>query len=52
MPTAALLRWLRVSSLTLYRLVTWTVLVAGLTFSALVLGLRYWVLPDIEKETP
>jgi uncharacterized protein (TIGR02099 family) len=33
----------------LYRLVTWTVLVAGLTFSALVLGLRYWVLPDIDQ---
>ncbi|HEX6003678.1 MAG TPA: YhdP family protein [Burkholderiales bacterium] len=49
MPTAVLFRWLRSSSLTLYRLVTWIVLAAGLTFSGLVLGLRYWVLPNIDQ---
>ena len=49
MPAAAFPRWLRVSTLTLYRLVTWTILVAGFGFSAVVLGLRYWVLPNIDQ---
>lgn len=41
------LRWARASSLWVYRVLTWTVLAAGLIFGAAVLGLRYWVLPNI-----
>jgi uncharacterized protein (TIGR02099 family) len=43
------LRWLGISSLWAYRVLTWVVLVAGLSFAAVVLGLRYWVLPNIEN---
>lgn len=49
MPITALKRWLRISTLTLYRLVTWTILAAGLAFCAVVLGLRYWVLPNVDQ---
>jgi uncharacterized protein (TIGR02099 family) len=40
--------WLRVSTLWVYRAVTWTILAAGFTFAAVVLSLRYWVLPNVE----
>jgi uncharacterized protein (TIGR02099 family) len=43
------LRWLRVSSLWAYRILTALVLAIGLTFAGLVLGLRYWVLPKVES---
>lgn len=43
------LRWVGISSLWAYRVLTWIVLVAGLSFAAAVLGLRYWVLPNIES---
>ncbi|MBI4203716.1 MAG: TIGR02099 family protein [Betaproteobacteria bacterium] len=49
MPFPAFSKWLRISSLSLYRLVTWTVLVAGLAFAAIVLSLRYWILPSIDQ---
>ena len=42
------LRWLGISSLWAYRMVTWSVLAAGFAFAATVIGLRYWVLPNIE----
>jgi len=32
-----------------YRVLTWFVLIAGLLFAFLVLGLRYYVLPDIDR---
>jgi uncharacterized protein (TIGR02099 family) len=48
-PVPAFPRWLRISSLSLYRLVTWTVLVAGIAFAVLVLSLRYWILPNIDQ---
>lgn len=37
------------SSLWVYRVLTWSVLAAGLIFAAAVLGLRHWVLPNIES---
>jgi uncharacterized protein (TIGR02099 family) len=43
------LRWLRVSSLWAYRILTAFVLAIGLTFAGMVLGLRYWVLPKVES---
>jgi uncharacterized protein YhdP len=39
---------LRVSTLWVYRAITWSVLVAGLIFAGVVLALRYWVLPNVE----
>jgi uncharacterized protein (TIGR02099 family) len=39
---------LRVSTLWVYRAVTWSVLVAGLIFAGVVLALRYWLLPNVE----
>ena len=41
------LKWVGVNSLRAYRVLTWVVLALGLTFAGIVLGLRYWVLPDI-----
>ena len=43
------LRWLAISTLWAYRLLTWGVLVAGLAFAGIVLTLRYWILPNIEQ---
>ncbi len=40
-------RWIRNSPLWIYRLLTWAVLAAGLLFAAVILVLRYWILPDI-----
>jgi len=42
-------RWLGISSLWAYRVLTWSVLAAGLAFAALVVALRYWILPNIES---
>jgi uncharacterized protein (TIGR02099 family) len=42
-------RWLQISSLWTYRVLTWTVLGSGFVFAVLVLSLRYWVLPNIEQ---
>lgn len=49
MPPQRLYAWLLTSSHTIYRIVMWTVFAAGLAFAALILGLRYWVLPNIEQ---
>ncbi len=43
------LKWLHISSLWVYRVLTWSVLTAGIAFAAVVLGLRYWILPNIEN---
>jgi uncharacterized protein (TIGR02099 family) len=42
-------RWVKGSSLWVYRVLTWSVLAAGLTFAVTVLGLRYLILPNIEQ---
>lgn len=42
-------RWLRAGSLWIYRALTYAVLAAGLAFAAAVIGLRYFVLPNIER---
>jgi uncharacterized protein (TIGR02099 family) len=42
-------KWVGISSLWAYRVLTWSVLVLGLVFAGIVLGLRYWVLPNIES---
>jgi len=43
------LKWVGISSLWAYRVLTWSVLALGLVFAGIVLGLRYWVLPNIEN---
>jgi len=43
------LRWLGIGSVWVYRVLTWSVLAAGLAFAGSVLALRYWVLPNIES---
>lgn len=42
------LGWVHISSLWVYRILTAFVLAIGLTFAGMVLGLRYWVLPNVE----
>lgn len=43
------LKWLHVSSLWVYRALTWVVLGAGFVCAVAVLSLRYWLLPNIEQ---
>lgn len=35
-----------------YRVLTWTVLIVGFAFAAIMLGIRYYVLPDIDRYRP
>ncbi|MBI3936545.1 MAG: TIGR02099 family protein [Betaproteobacteria bacterium] len=42
-------RWLTLSGVWCYRVLGYAVLAAGLAFAAIVLSLRYWVLPNIEQ---
>ena len=48
MALPTLYRWIGLPTLAIYRLLTWAILGTGFTFVALVLTLRYWVLPNIE----
>ncbi|HUF81196.1 MAG TPA: DUF3971 domain-containing protein, partial [Burkholderiales bacterium] len=41
-------RWLDAGSLWIYRVLTGFLLAAGLAFAAIVISLRYWILPNIE----
>src|SRR5687768_13442334 len=43
------LRWLRVGTHWVYRVVAWSVLLTVLACAGVVLALRYWVLPNIEN---
>ena len=47
MALASPLRWLHLSSLAVYRALTWTVLIAGFAFAATIIALRYWILPNV-----
>jgi uncharacterized protein (TIGR02099 family) len=47
MSLAAVRARIQSSSLWIYRVLTWAVLLAGLAFAAVILVLRYWILPDI-----
>lgn len=47
MPLAANRNWFQSCSLWGYRLLTWGILTCGLLFAAVILVLRYWILPDI-----
>ena len=43
------LGWLGVSSLWVYRLLTWGLLAVALALASTVIALRYWILPNIES---
>ena len=47
MSLAAVRSRIQNSSLWIYRVLTWVVLVTGFVFAATILGFRYWILPDI-----
>jgi uncharacterized protein (TIGR02099 family) len=47
MSLAEVRRRIQGSTLLIYRVLTWAVFGCGLLFAALVLGLRYWILPEI-----
>lgn len=49
MPFSAKLKWLQISSLWTYRVLTWAIVGAVFICAAAVLSLRYWVLPNIEQ---
>lgn len=42
-------RWLHLSSLWVYRAVTWTVLICAFSAALVVGGVRFWLLPNIEN---
>ena len=47
MSIAAVRSGIHVSTLWIYRLLTWGVLATGFVFAVTILALRYWILPDI-----
>jgi uncharacterized protein YhdP len=44
---SALQRWIGLPTLTLYRLLSWAILAAGVAILVLAVALRYWVLPNV-----
>ena len=48
MPLLRSIHWLKHGGLWLYKVTTYAVLIAGLGFAAVVLGLRYYLLPEID----
>jgi len=46
---AGALRWVKKSSIRTTRVLAWTVTVLGLLCAAIVLSLRYWILPNIDS---
>lgn len=48
MTAAAALRWLKESSLWTYRTLLWVTFAVTLAIGSVVLGLRYWLLPNID----
>ena len=49
MPAFSIVKWLHLSSLWVYRFVTWTVLICAFVFALVVVGARVWLLPEIES---
>lgn len=47
MSLAATRNWFQSCSLWGYRVLTWGILLCGFLFAAVILALRYWILPDI-----
>ena len=49
MPAISIFKWLHVSTLWVYRTVTWAVLGSAFVFALVILGVRFWLLPNIEN---
>ena len=43
MPVISIFKWLHVSTLWVYRAVTWAVLGSAFVFSLVILGVRFWL---------
>ena len=48
MPGLKIFRWLGISSLLAYRVVSWALLITSFIFALIVCAARFWVLPNIE----
>ena len=48
-PAFSVFKWLHVSSLWVYRAVTWAILTCCFVFALVVVGVRFWLLPNIES---
>jgi len=46
-PAFSIFKWLHISTLWVYRVVTWVVVICGFVFALVVTGVRFWLLPDI-----
>ena len=49
MPGLKIFRWLGISSLLAYRLVSWALLITSFVFALIVCAARFWLLPNIES---
>jgi uncharacterized protein (TIGR02099 family) len=48
-PVFSVFKWLHISSLWVYRIVTWTILICAFVSALVVGGVHYWLLPNIES---
>ena len=48
-PGLKIFRWLGISSLLAYRLVSWALLITSFVFALIVCAARFWLLPNIES---
>jgi uncharacterized protein (TIGR02099 family) len=46
-PAISVFKWLHLSSLWVYRAITWAVIACGFVFALVIFGVRYWLLPNI-----
>ncbi|MEO7726189.1 MAG: YhdP family protein [Burkholderiales bacterium] len=49
MPAISIFKWLHVSTLWCYRAITWLVLICACLFALVIVGVRFWLLPNIGK---
>ena len=49
MPGLKIFRWLGISSLLAYRVVSWALLITSFVFALIVCAARFWLLPNIES---
>lgn len=49
MPAISIFKWLHVSTLWVYRAITWAVLGCAFVFALVVVGVRFWLLPNMES---
>ena len=49
MPAISLFKWLHVSTLWCYRAITWAVLGCAFAFALVIVGVRFWLLPNMES---